>query len=139
MAEESTTPDLAGLWRRLVDAMNAGDADAVMDFYAPDAVDDLPETFGTSEGRAAIRAFFEDWLGSYDEFRVELEARRDLGNGVTFGVVVLRGRPRDSTGWVQFRFGSVFTVVDGLIERTTSYADIDEARAHAERLAQERG
>ena len=110
-----------------------------MDFYAPDAVDDLPESFGTLEGRAAIRAFFEDWLGSYDEFRVELEARRDLGNGVTFGVVVLRGRPRDSTGWVQFRFGSVFTVVDGLIERTTSYADIDEARAHAERLAQERG
>jgi ketosteroid isomerase-like protein len=139
MAEESTTPDLGGFWRRLVDAMNAGDADAVMDFYAPDAVNDMPETFGTFEGRAAIRALFDDWLGPYDEFRVEVEAIRDLDNGVTFVVVVLRGRPRDSTGWVQFRFGTVFTVVDGLIERSTAYADIDKARAHAERLAQERG
>jgi hypothetical protein len=29
--------------------------------------------------------------------------------------------------------------VDGLIERTTNYTDIDEARADAERLAEERG
>jgi ketosteroid isomerase-like protein len=139
MPEESTTPNLGGFWRRLIDAMNAGDADAVMDFYAPDAVNDMPETFGTSEGRAAIRALFEDWLGPYDEFRVEVEAIRDLGNGVTFGVVVLRGRPRDSTGWVQFRFGVVHTVVDGLIARSTAYGDIDEARAAAERLARGRG
>jgi hypothetical protein len=29
-------------------------------------------------------------------------------------------------------------LADGLIERTTNYADVDEARAAAERLAEER-
>ena len=138
MAEGSTTPDLAQLAQRLADAINAGDIDAVMGFYAPYAVFEVPETFGTFEGRAAIRALFEDWLGAYDEFRVEGEAK-DLGNGVNFGVVVQHGRPRGGTGWVQFRYGNVSTVVGGLIERTTQYLDIDEARAAAERLAEERG
>jgi hypothetical protein len=138
MPDEPTTPDLAELAQRLADAINAGDIDAVMGFYAPYAVFEVPETFGTFEGRAAIRALFEDWLGAYDEFRVEGEAK-DLGNGVNFGVVVQHGRPRGGTGWVQFRYGNVSTVVGGLIERTTQYLDIDEARAAAERLAEERG
>jgi hypothetical protein len=34
--------------------------------------------------------------------------------------------------------GAVSTVVDGLGERITNYLDIDQARAAAERLAQER-
>jgi hypothetical protein len=53
----------------------------------------------------------------------------------------LRGvrRPRGSTGWVQLRYGSVLTWVDGLIEQTTNYLDPDQARAAAERLGQERG
>jgi ketosteroid isomerase-like protein len=38
MPEESTTPDLEELWRRLLDALNSRDFDAVMNFYAPDAV-----------------------------------------------------------------------------------------------------
>jgi hypothetical protein len=33
----------------------------------------------------------------------------------------------------------VSTVVDGLVERMKGYLDIDEARAAAERLAEERG
>jgi ketosteroid isomerase-like protein len=138
MPEESTTPDLAELGQRLADAINARGIDAVISFYAPTAVYSLPDPFGTFEGRAAIRAFFEDWLGAYDEFRVEAEAGRDLGNGVTFSVTVLHGRPRDSTREVQFRYGTVSTVVDGLIERAAHYLDVDEARAAAERLAEER-
>ena len=122
----------------MTDAINARDFDAVISLYAPDAVFDT-EVFGVFEGRKAIRGYLEDWLGAYDEVRVEIEARRDLGNGVIFDVVVQHGRPRDSTGWVQFRYGNVSTVVDGLIERTTYYRDLDEARAAAERLAEERG
>jgi hypothetical protein len=63
----------------------------------------------------------------------------DLGAGVSFAVVVMRGRPRGSTGWIRFRYASVGSWVDGLIERSTNYLDIDEARAAAERLARERG
>jgi ketosteroid isomerase-like protein len=145
VSDGSTTPQPMELAQRFVDAVNAGDIDAVMDLYAPDAVLDLPGVFGepgvlgTHEGRAAIRALFEEWLGAYDEFRMEFEERRNLGNGVIFAVTIQRGRPRDSTGWVQLRYGAVSTVVDGLIARLTAYLDVDEARAAAERLAEERG
>ena len=126
------------LRQRLTDAINARNFNAVVSFYAPDAVFDQP-TFGVFEGRAAIRSFIEDWFGGYDEFELEVEERRDLGSGVTFGVWVQRGRPRGVTGWVQNRVASVSTPVDGLIERSTHYRDLDEARAAAERLAEERG
>jgi hypothetical protein len=63
----------------------------------------------------------------------------DLGNGVTLTVWRQKGRPLDSIGWVQIRFAGVSIWADGLIERLTTYTDIDEARAAAERLAEERG
>jgi hypothetical protein len=37
------------------------------------------------------------------------------------------------------RFASVAVFADGVLVRHTLYTDIDEARAAAERLAQERG
>ena len=136
--EESTTPDLVKLGQRLTDAINARDFDAVISFYAPDAVFDQP-TFGVFEGRAAIRGFIEDWFGAYAEIETEAEERRDLGHGVAFVVYVQRGRLRGSTRWVHARVAFVNAWVDGLIQRTTLYLDIDKARAAAERLAEERG
>ena len=138
MPEEFTTPDLTVLAQRLSDAATARDLDAVMGFFAPDAVFDTLG-LGVFEGREAIRGLFEDWEAAYAEYKFEFEEGCDLGNGVTFAVAVRRARPRGSTGWVQFRSGIVSTWVNGLIERTTNYLDIDEARAAAERLAEERG
>ena len=58
---------------------------------------------------------------------------------MTFGLFFLRGRPAGSSGFVEFRYASVSTWTDGIIERVTTYTDIDEARAAAKRLAEERG
>jgi hypothetical protein len=63
----------------------------------------------------------------------------DLGSGVGFAVLVQRGRPVGSTGFVQLRQGFVAWVENGLVARITTYPDVDEARAAAERLAAERG
>jgi ketosteroid isomerase-like protein len=116
------------------------DYDAAMRFFAPDGVVDLSGTaLGTYEGHAAIRAFLEEWVGAYDDFQFEFEEVHDLGNGVAFAVVVQTARPAGSTGSLQGRYGAVAIWVDGLCERVTNYADIDQARAAAERLAQERG
>jgi hypothetical protein len=49
------------------------------------------------------------------------------------------GRPAGSSARVGVRFAGVATWADGLLVRVTNYIDIDEARAPAERLAQERG
>jgi ketosteroid isomerase-like protein len=138
MAEKSTTHDLVELNRRFIDAANAGDIDAALNLFAPDIVWEAG-TVGTFEGRPAVRGFFQDWLDAYDEFEFVAEEIRDLGNGVTFSVFIQRGRPRGTTGWVRVRYGAVATWLDGLLRRYTSYIDIDEGRAAAERLAEERG
>jgi hypothetical protein len=91
------------------------------------------------EGRAAIRSFIEDWYDAYDEIETEVEERCDLGHGLAFLVYVQRGRLRGSTRWVHARNALVNAWVDGLIQRTTVYEDISQARATAERLAEERG
>jgi ketosteroid isomerase-like protein len=66
VAEESTTPDPLELARHIREATNRRDFDAVMRFYAPDAVVRNTE-IGTFEGRAAIRGMFEDVIGPFEE------------------------------------------------------------------------
>jgi uncharacterized protein (TIGR02246 family) len=139
MPEEPSSPDLLDVTRRAIEAANTKDVDTLLSFYAPDAVWEAMTGLGTHEGRAEIRRFFEDWLGAYEEFEVEVQEVLDLGNGVVFAVVVQYGRPVGSTGRVQLRYASVSVWVDGKIARTTNHIDIDEARAAAERLAEERG
>jgi len=93
---------------------------------------------GTFEGQAAFRGFIEDWFASYEEFTFEAQEIRDLGNGITLTVHKQKGRPVGSSGEVQLRYAAVGVWEDGKIARTTNYTDIDEARAAAERLAEDR-
>jgi ketosteroid isomerase-like protein len=133
---ESTTPDLVECVRGLVDAIDRHDVDTLASLHAPDAV--VEAVVGRFEGVVAITSFFEDWLASYEEFAVTLEEVRDLGNGVTFGVLRHQGRLVGSSGHVQLRHAMVDVWVDGAIERVITGPDIDEVRAVAERLAEER-
>jgi ketosteroid isomerase-like protein len=137
MPEESTTPDLIELARRSIEEE---DLEAALSFYAPHAVwDASPWGMGVFEGQAAVRGFFEDWRSSYSGIERTAEEIRDLGNEVTFAVVLQTARVVRSSGSVQLRYGSVIEWSDGLILRNTTYTDIDEARTAAERLAEERG
>jgi ketosteroid isomerase-like protein len=141
MSEEPTTPDVAELTRRQFEAGRRGDLDAVLGFYAPDAVWEAVSLDTSFEGVAAIRGFLEDWLGAYDEFEMEPEEILDLGNGVVFVVTRLTGRPLGSLGGTLTRRRPlVFLWVQGLVARVTApSSDIDEARAAAERLAEPNG
>jgi ketosteroid isomerase-like protein len=138
MPEESTTPDLVELVGRALEAANRRDLDAVMSSFAVDAVFEGRALGDIFEGQAAIRAFVEDWFGTYEELEYGLEEVRDLGKGVVFAVVVQSGRPVGSAGHVRQREGWVFVWVRGLIARL-AISEVDEARAAAERLAQKRG
>jgi len=142
MTEEATTPDLAELWRRAVEAFARGDFDEAAAAFSGRAVFDLsPLGIGIFEGREAIRGLFADWVEPYEEYEAKCEEFRDLGNGVSFAVLLHGGRPGDSDGFVYVRHSYTMTWRDGLIERITDYpeSDIDQARAAAERLAEERG
>ena len=139
MPEESTTPDLVELVQRSVDAVNRRDFDQFAGFFGSDSVWDLsPMGLGIYEGSSAVRDFVEDWNGSYEEFELVLEEVLDLGNEVVFAVVVQRARLTDSTAELRMRYASVNSQARRVFERITNYTDIGEARAAAERLAQER-
>ena len=140
MPDECTSADLVEFTRRSVEAANRGDFDAMMSFSAPDVVWDLNPLggLGTFEGHPAIRGFLEDWHANYEELEIAPEEILDLGNGVIFSVIAQKGRPVGSSGDVQQRQAIVFVWVEGLFVRITHYGDIDEARAAAERLAEER-
>lgn len=141
MPEEATTPDLVGLTRLAFEAANRRDLDAVIDFYASDAVFEGRMAGDTFEGRVAIRSFLEDWFGTYEELELKLEDVRDLGRGVVFAVVAQEGVPAGSAGQGRLwqREGWLFIWERGLIARHAALdTDIDEARAAAEALAESR-
>jgi ketosteroid isomerase-like protein len=140
MPEESTTPDPVELVRRAFEPTMSRDIDGIMSFYRPDAVWDLSAGgLGVFRGRAAIREFMEDWFRPYDGIAIELEEVVHLGSGVTFCALTQRGRLADGGGEVAVRYACVNVWMEGLIASVANYTDIDEARAAAERLAEERG
>src|SRR5271165_4615382 len=137
-SEESTNPDLVEHTRLAFEAANRRDIDGVMSFFAPDVVYQgrAGELY---EDRAAIRASFGDWFGSFAELRFEVEEFVVLDDAVVLAVVAQEGRPVGVDGQVHQREGWAFYwSANGLIVRLTTHADIDEARAAAERFAQER-
>jgi ketosteroid isomerase-like protein len=136
MSKEFTTPDPVELVRKQLEALDRGDLDGVMSSVAEDVVlDGRADYF---EGRAAIRGFLEDWFRAYEELGFELEEVSHLGGGVVFAVVIQDGRPVGGDGHVRQREGWVYLCVGGSIAGLTT-SDVDQARAAAERLAQERG
>jgi ketosteroid isomerase-like protein len=140
MSEESTTPDLLERWRVSFEAGRSGDYDAAMTIWGPDPVwDTSPLGLGVYEGVAAIREFWEDWIGTYRGYAVEAEEMLDLGSGVTFAVIVQSGSPPGSSRELRLRYAAIAEWAEGGVVRITNYTDIDEARAAAERLAEERG
>jgi ketosteroid isomerase-like protein len=139
MSEESTTPDLAELTRLIFEAVNQRDIDTVMTFFAPDAFLDGRAADEVYEGRAAIRGFLDEWFGSYAELRMEVEEFVVFDDGVVLAVVNQEGRPVGVDGQVHQREGwAIHWSADGLLVRLTTHANIDEARAAAERLAASR-
>jgi len=142
MPEEPTTPDLEEAVRRAAAAFVRRDFEPMLALYSPDVVFDGSAVGGeVFEGREAVRGFLEDWADAFEpnEHGWEYEDFRELGKGVTFDVILQRARPTGSSGFVEFRYASVITWTDSRIERITFYTNTDEARAAAERLAQERG
>ena len=139
MPEEPTSPDLEELVRTTVEAVNRRDFDAMLGYAAPDFVyDTSPSGFGIYEGVPAIRDFIEGYWRTFEEIRFELEEFQDLGNGVTFAVNHQEALAVGSTAPIQAREAHVMEWENGLLARITVYIDIDQARAAAERLAQER-
>jgi ketosteroid isomerase-like protein len=139
MSEQPTTPDLEEMTRQAIESVATRDWGVAMSFYGPDSVWDMSELgLGTYHGVAAIRGVFEDWLGAYEKFEMAVEEVVALNDRLTLAVVHQDGQPVGSSAYVEIRYASVTEWADSLIVRATSYSDVDEGRAAAERLAEER-
>lgn len=138
MSEQSTKADLVERTRLVFEAFSAGELDTGMSLYAPDAVYESVGLGTSFVGLPAIRGFFEDWTGSYEEFEMKPEEILDVGGGITLAVVLQSGRLAGGPGRIEWRFASIGVWVDGLIVRAINYQDVNAGRAAAERLADER-
>ena len=140
MAEESTTPDLVEVIRGMFEAGDRRALDTVMSVFDPDVVLDLSHGIGLGSfrGHAAVREFVADWWASYEEFENKPEEIIDLDNGVVLSINHQLARPVGVSGQVKRTDAYVFLFEGGACVRWTAYPDIDEGRAAAERLAEER-
>ncbi len=139
MPEESTTPDLVRITRRRFEAGSRRDVDAVLSFYARNAVFDASDAgLGTFESANAIRAFLEDWWGTYDEYENAPEEITQVGEDVVLVVNTLIGHLPGSGEPLRLHNAYIFRFEDELIVRWTAYQDIEKARADAERLGESR-
>jgi ketosteroid isomerase-like protein len=140
MPEESTTPDVADITRKVFAAATDEDLDATTAYLAPDAVWEMYEVgLGPFEGVAAIRAFLKEWWSTWEEHHHDVEEVLDLGHGVVYAVVREDGQVKGSDGVVRVRVAHVSLWVEGLVVRDTTYTDTEAARKAAERLSEERG
>jgi ketosteroid isomerase-like protein len=79
-------------------------------------------------------------MSSYEGYQEDVEEVVDFGNGIAFAAVRESGRPTGGTIGTRTHSTYGFAIVwaDGKIVRITAYPDIEEARAAAARLAEER-
>lgn len=131
------TPEPVELVRKQIEALNRRDVDGVMSEVAEDAVLEGRGIGDFFEGRAAVRGFLEDWFRTFEELHFELEEVSHLGGGVVFAVVISDGRLVGGDSRIGQREGWVYLCVGGSIARLTPL-EVDQGRAAAERLAQER-
>jgi ketosteroid isomerase-like protein len=137
MAQKNTIPDPVELTDQLVAAFDRGDVDSIASLGAEDAVFSATAFGLRFEGVAAIRSFVEEWFGAFADLAFELLEVEHLAKGVVFALVRQSGSPVGAVGSIEQNEGWVIAWEDGLIRQAASYIGIDEARAHAERLAQE--
>jgi hypothetical protein len=140
MPEESTTPDLEEI-RSWVEAGSYNEFAAFIErYYAADALLDMGDVgLGPCEGLPATLGFLKEYWSMWEEHHHHLEDAVDLGHAVWYVVIREDGRMKGADAPVRARGAWVSVWDDGKIVRNTGYTDLDDARAAAERLAEERG
>ncbi len=132
-------PDVLERARGFCASIERRDFDAALSFFGPDPVWDMSGVgLGPSKGRGQIRDLLEDWSLAYDEWRIAFDEFLDLGDEVVFAIVTERGRLAGSSAHLHLRYAVVAVFEDRKLAKVSAYKDVDEARAAAERPAEER-
>jgi ketosteroid isomerase-like protein len=116
----------------IIDALNRGDVGGMLARMHPDfewrPLESSPVAGSVYRGHEQVRRYVEDWLGTFDDLRLELEEPAEAGDRV---IVVVNGRGRGRASGVQLdnRFCQVWTVRDGAATAMEEFATREEALA----------
>jgi ketosteroid isomerase-like protein len=116
--------------RTHLEAFRAQDAPRTLSFLDPHVVLDLSRTGGDEQaihGREALAAFMRRWIGTFEEYRYEVERLTDLGPGTVLAGASETGRGKGSGAPVNRSFAALYTVIDGKIARITMFRTRQDA------------
>jgi ketosteroid isomerase-like protein len=100
--------------------------------YWTDDVDHRPvegaiDDRGPMKGKAAVAAYVQDWLDTFDELTSEPIELIDVGGDQVIAVLRISGRAKLSGVETDLTYAVVYTIRDGKIARGREYAARDEA------------
>ena len=101
--------------RAIVEALNRGDVDGMLERMHPDFEWRPLETSPVASvyrGHEEVRRYVDDWLSTLESVRIDLGAPDEVGDRVTVPVRA-HGRGRASGLALDARFSQVWTVRDG--------------------------
>jgi uncharacterized protein len=117
--------------RQMYAAFNRGDLDAVLEYWTDDidfrAAEGAPDDHGPIKGKDALRAFQQDWLDTFDDFRAEPVELIEAGEDKVIAVVRISGRAKLSGVETDLTYAELDTLRDGKIARGRQYFTRDEA------------
>jgi ketosteroid isomerase-like protein len=98
---------------------------------APEFVWDMSTFHGwperqTYEGPEGTREFLTEWMGAWEDWRLEVRELIDAGDDVV-AILHQSGRSKTTGLEVDMDFAQVWTIKDGKQTRMRMYADPDEA------------
>jgi ketosteroid isomerase-like protein len=91
------------------------------------SIEGAPDDRGPIHGRAALRAYIQDWIDTFDEFRIEPVELIDFDDDQVVAVMRFGGRAKLSGLETDSTMGVVFTIRQGLIARGREYTTRGEA------------
>ena len=101
------------------------------EFWDPDivwraaegAIDDI----GEMHGQVAVRRYMEDWIDTFDDYKVVVEELREVGDDRVLSIQRVKGRAKLSGVEIELRYASVNTVRDGKAVRVREYLSVEDA------------
>jgi ketosteroid isomerase-like protein len=112
-------------------AFNRRDLDAWLKYWTDDidyrAAEGAPDDHGPIQGKDALRAFVQDWLDTFDDFRAEPIELIEAGEDKVIAVMRISGRAKLSGVETNLTYAELNTLRDGKIARGRQYWTRDEA------------
>jgi ketosteroid isomerase-like protein len=115
--------------RRCLEAFSRGDYEAAMEAIDPSIEYDLTH-FPDGKvylGHEGVREAFRIWLGTWEDYRHEVDELTDLGNDEVLGLVRESGRGKGSGIELERPTAAVWTLRDGKAIRIRFYPGKAEA------------